>query len=629
MTATLSPPSTAPGVTSLREAGDLSRRPKPMTAPQAFQATVRRHGDRVALRYKVDGEWRPITYREMGERVRRLALGLHALGVRHGARVALLSENRPEWAVTDQAVLSLGAVNVPLYSTLPPPQVEYIAADAGAEVLIVSHGKQLEKVLAVRDRLTALRHVVVMDPPEPLPEGVLTFAEVLERGGAVPGGSETLERLAAAVKPEDLASIIYTSGTTGAPKGAMLTHDNFISNAQTVVDMVDVTENDTFLSFLPLSHVFERMAGHYLPLQVGATIAYAESVFTVQSNMVEINPTIMASVPRLYESMHSRIQDGIAKQPERKRKLAEWAVKVGWERNSRTIEGKSPGLLTALQYAIADRLVLKPLRERVTGTSLRFFISGGAPLPVETAKFIASIGLRILEGYGLTETSPVICVNLPEKTRIGTVGPPIPGVQVRIAEDGEILSRGPHIMQGYYNLPEETANAIDAEGWFHTGDIGVLDPDGYLRITDRKKDLIVLANGKNVAPQPIEAKVKASPYINTVVLFGDRQPQVVALIVPAYDRLKNWAKERGIEGRDPEALSKHPDVKKLLRKEIDEHTQDLADFEKIRRFAILTEDFTMEKGELTPTLKIKRKVVAEHYADEVRSLYGGARADAG
>jgi long-chain acyl-CoA synthetase len=599
-----------------------NHRPPEITIPEMFRSTVERSGDRSALLHKVDGKWQPITYRELQARVTHFANGLIRLGIAPGECVSLLSENRPEWAITDLALTSIGAINVPLYATLPPPQVEYIVADSQSVALIVSNQKQLEKALEIRKHLPLLRHLIVIDPPEKPVEGVLLFSEICEHG-AVADAEQQVRRRAEAVRPTDLATIIYTSGTTGSPKGAVLTHDNFMSNAQSVQTLVEIRPDDLFLSFLPLSHVFERMAGHYLPLTAGSTVAYAESIFSVQNNMVELKPTVMASVPRLYESIHSRVLDGIAKQPAKKRKTAEWALRVGWAYHSKRVRGEQPDLLTALQYPLANKLVLQPLRERVTGDRLRFFISGGAPLPVKTAEFITGIGLHVLEGYGLTETSPVICVNRPEKTKIGTVGPPIPGVEVRIAPDGEILSRGPHIMRGYYNKPDETAQAIDSEGWFHTGDIGVLDEDGYLKITDRKKDIIVLANGKNVAPQPIEARVKASPLIANVVLFGDREPQIVALIVPDMDHLKQWARKQGLDTKDTEELLRHPQVKKLYRAEIEAMTKDLADFEKIRRFTLLPRDFSQERGELTPTLKIKRQVVAKHYENEIRALYGG------
>jgi len=336
-----------------------------------------------------------------------------------------------------------------------------------------------------------------------------------------------------------------------------------------------------------------------------------------------VRPTVMASVPRLYESIHSRLLDGIAKRQDKERKMAEWALRVGGEYYRKRVEGKSAGPLIGLQHLVANRLVLEKLRAKVTGGRLRFFISGGAPLPLQTAEFITSMGLHILEGYGLTETSPVICVNRPAKTKIGTVGPPIPGVEVKIAADGEILSRGPHIMLGYYNKPDDTAQAIDADGWFHTGDIGKLDEDGYLKITDRKKDIIVLANGKNVAPQPIEAKLKASQYIGSVVLLGDREPQVVALVVPDMDHLKQWARKQGLDVKDEAALLKDAKVKKLYRDEIETNSKDLADFEKVRRFTLLAQEFTQERGELTPTLKIKRQVVKKNYASEIQAMYGG------
>lgn len=620
MTATAAP--ATPNSRSRTTAGSTDRPPQ-MTIPAMLRRTVERSGKRPALLHKVSGKWEPITYTELAANVVKLARGLIDLGLKPGDRVSLLAENRPEWAATDLALTSLGAVNVPLYSTLPPPQVEYIVADSESVALIVSNQKQLDKALEIRDRLPLLRHIISMDPPEKPAEGVLLFADVVRRGAADPNAESEVRRRSDAVRPDDLATIIYTSGTTGSPKGATLTHDNFTSNAQSVQALVEVGPEDLFLSFLPLSHVFERMAGHYLPLAAGSTVAYAESIFTVQANMVELKPTVMASVPRLYESIHSRVSDGIAKQSGKKRKMAEWALGVGWAYHGKRVCGQKPGLLTSLQYRLADRLVLQPLRARVTGDRLRFFISGGAPLPIKTAEFMTSVGLHILEGYGLTETSPVICVNRPEKTKLGTVGPPIPGVEVKIASDGEILSRGPHIMRGYFNKPDETAQAIDAEGWFHTGDIGVLDEEGYLKITDRKKDIIVLANGKNVAPQPIEAKVKASPLVANVVLFGDREPQIVALIVPDVDHLKQWARKQNLDTKDIPALLSTTQVKKLYRAEVDAMTKDLADFEKIRRVTLLPRDFSQETGELTPTLKIKRQVVAKNYEAEIRAMYGG------
>lgn len=608
--------------TRRRTAGSLSGRPPELTVPRMLMATVERLPEHTVQLHKVEKQWRATTYRELGRQVRDLALGLVELGVQRGERVALLSENRPEWAVADLAILAAGAVNVPLYSTLPALQAEYILANSEARVAICSGAKQLAKVLEVRERLPALQHVLVMDPPVEVPEGVLSLGEVAQRGAATPEAETAYRRLAEAVQPRDRASIIYTSGTTGNPKGAVLTHDNFMSNAQSVAVLFQADASDTFLSFLPLSHVFERLAGHYFPLLVGATIAYAESIFAVQTNMTEVKPTVMASVPRLYEALDSRIRDGIARQPERKRRFVEWAVKVGWEYYSRRIRGEAPPLLARLQYPLAESKVLRPLRERVTGGRMRLFISGGAPLPMAAAEFLTSLGLHITEGYGLTETSPVICANRPGRTKLGTVGPPIVGVEVAIADDGEILSRGPHIMEGYFRNPQATAEAIDAEGWFHTGDLGELDEEGYLRITGRKKDILVLANGKNVAPQNIETALKASPYIANVVLFGDRQPQVVALIVPDFEHLRAWARAQGLEAGEPEALIAEEKVRRLIRAEIDRLTPHLADFEQVRRFTLLPQDFSQERNEVTPTLKIRRMVVAENYAAQIQAMYG-------
>ncbi len=607
--------------TTLRQIGDASLRPAPLTVPQMFRHSVQGAGPRTAILFKENGSYQPITYTEMNERVRALAAALIALGLEHGDRVGLLSENRPEWAITDIALLTIGTVNVPLYSTLPPAQIEYILANSEARAVFVSSQKQLEKVIAIREQVPLIRHVILMDPTASLPEGVLSFTALIEQGRAMPEGDSSVQARAEQVKPEDLASIIYTSGTTGNPKGAMLSHDNFMSNAQAAAPMVTIHPSDVFLSFLPLSHVFERMAGHYFPLLVGATIAYAESVFTVQTNMGETHPTIMASVPRLYESIHSRLADGIQRRPSRERKMAEWAVGVGTRYHAPRWGGPPPGLMTRLLYPIADRLVLSKMREKATGGRLRFFISGGAPLPTETGRYLTAIGLNILEGYGLTETSPVISLNPPTGIRIGTVGVTVPGVEVRIADDGEILSRGPHIMRGYFNMPEATEQAINADGWFHTGDIGIIDGSGYLHITDRKKDILVLANGKNVAPQPIENTLKASPYVSAAVLFGDRQPQVVALIVPDLDHLKRWAREQGFETKDVPALLKRPEVIKLYKQEIERLSGELADFERIKRFALLTREFSAEQGELTPTLKIKRKAVAANFSAELDQLY--------
>jgi long-chain acyl-CoA synthetase len=620
-------PDLAPVAQPRERAGQPADRLPRKTICQAFQETVARMPDQPALMHKEGGRYLSRTYAELAQQVREFALGLADLGVASGDRVALLLANRPEWAIADLATLSLGAVTTPLYPSLPAAQVEYILDDAAAAVLILEDEKQWRKLQEIRDRLPALRHVLMVEPrPADAAEaGVLQFADVLARGRAAGETGAAFERRWRGVKPDDLASIIYTSGTTGEPKGAMLTHFNFMSNALGAVQVIDIRPDNLFLSFLPLSHVFERLAGYYLPLSVGATIAYAESVFAVQQNMAEVRPTIMASVPRLYESIHARILDTVAKAPPQRQRLFHWALRVGREVTARRQAGQIVGPLLALQHAVADRLVFRKIRER-TGGRMRYFISGGAPLPRATAEFFTAVGLTILEGYGLTETSPVISVNRPGRVRLGTVGELMPGVEVRIAPDGEILTRGPHIMRGYFHKPEATRDAIDPEGWFHTGDIGDLDEAGYLRITDRKKDIIVLANGKNVAPQPIEAALKASPYIQEIALIGDKQPTITALVVPAFERLRAYAREHELP-TEPEALAQHPEIRRLLKVEIDRHSGQLADFERIKRFTILDHEFSIDGGELTPTLKLKRRVIAEKYRDAIAAMGRGAAGD--
>ena len=602
--------------------GNLDERAPELTIPEMFQRTASRLGEKTALLGKVSGNYQPTSYRQLAREVRDFALGLHSLEVRPGDRVAILSENRPEWAISDLAITSMGAVNVPLYSTLPPAQVQYVLGNAEAKIVICSSVKQLEKVLEVWDQLPDLQRAVLIDEADDQPEKVLSFNEVLCRGSRSENAEAKYAELTQTVKPQDLCSIIYTSGTTGQPKGALLTHDNFISNVQAVAERFDAHEEDVFLSFLPLSHVFERLVGHYFPLYVGATIAYAESVFTVQSDMAEIHPTVMSSVPRLYESIQSRILDRARRLPSRRRKIFEWALQVAERRNLGRVQGgRSAGLLTELQYQLADRLVLRKLRD-VMGGRLRLQITGGAPLPLDTATFFSAIGMNVLEGYGLTETSPVICANKPGDVRFGTVGPPLRGIQVKIAEDGEILSRGPHIMQGYHGMPEATAEAIDADGWFHTGDIGELDEANRLRITGRKKDIIVLANGKNVAPQPIEGALKASPFIAEIALYGDRHPTIVALVVPAFDHLRAWAREQELDFKGTEDLVSRREVRDLFKAEMEARSEGLADFERVRRFCVLPREFSMQEGELTPTLKLRRQVVREHFASEIEKLFG-------
>lgn len=582
-----------------------------------FEAAVQHYGNKPALARKAKGgTYQDISYTELSESVDAFSKGLNALGVEKNDRVAILSENCPEWAITDFGSLKIGAVTVPMFSTLTAAQVGYILKDSGAKIICVSTEKQLEKVSAIRDEVPTLEQIIIFDSIEGEPaEGVIQFEAVCELAS---------EETNNAASEDDIATIIYTSGTTGNPKGVMLTHANFISNVEACKSLIDVSETDVLLSFLPLSHVFERLGGHYVPLFSGATIAYAESTFTVAQNMKEVAPTVMLSVPRLYETMHERILRAVQEGSSLKQKIFHWGVSVGSAVSSAIQQGKNPSAILRLQQNIADKLVFAKLKE-ATGGRLRFFVSGGAALPQSIAEFFHAAGILILEGYGLTETSPVISMNHPGKWKFGTVGAKVPGIEVEIAEDGEILTRGPHVMKGYFNNDTATAEVIDEDGWFHTGDIGIIDADGFVKITDRKKNIIVLSNGKNVAPQPIESELVRSPFISQVMVIGSERKNLAALIVPNFDALKAWASDSdtggGINATDLPAMLQTREVRQHIQSEIRNHLTDFADFEQVRRFTLLEKEFSQEADEMTPTLKLKRNVIIEKYGDAIKEMY--------
>ena len=554
-----------------------------LTLARMAAAQARRYGEKTALRVKKDGLYRPVSWAVFHRHIEEAALGLIDLGVQPGDRVAILSENRPEWAMADLAILSAGAVTVPIYTTLAEPEVGYILRNSGAHLLFVSDPQQMSRVLHLQKEL-GLKIVLFDAPYRVSGPRVWWFGELLGLGiTASAEQRQALERRLEQGKPGDPASIIYTSGTTGDPKGVVLTHDNFLSNCRAVQQVLPIGEEDLLLSFLPLSHVFERMAGYYFVLSVGGAIAYAESLEEVPKNLLETQPTVVTGVPRFYEKMHERILEAVRQAPPLKQALFRWALRAG-SRNW-----------------IADRLVFSKIRAGLGGR-IRFCVSGGAPLPKAIAEFFHAAGILILEGYGLTETSPVITCNRLDRFRFGTVGLAIPGVELRIAaEDGEILTRGPHIMQGYFQNPAATAEAIDPEGWFHTGDVGRLDPDGFLTITDRKKDLIKTSGGKMVAPQKLEAALKADPAIADCVVIGDKRKYLTALIVPQPDRL-----------REPASF---------FWERVERVNRTLAPFEQIKKISLLPEPFTAGSGELTPTLKVKRRVIAERYADQIEAMY--------
>ncbi len=590
------------------------------TLPDLFYRSVDHFRKPEHLRYKRDGAWRGTSSEEFRTAVEETALGLAGLGIGKGDSVAILSENRPEWAFADFATLALGAADVPIYPSLTPTQVRYILSDSRAKAVFVSTPAQAAKVAEAKGELPGLGHVIGIEPAP----GTLPLAELRARGrAALASEPDAVRKRAAGVVPSDLATIIYTSGTTGDPKGVMLSHRNLVSNVLAAAAVFPQIQPDwTALSFLPLCHSFERTAGHNFMLHSGVTIAYAESVERVPDNILEVRPDIMCSVPRLYEKMYARINEKVARDSGLRQALFRWALAAGRQGFAARVARRAPGLLLRLKLALADRLVFSKIKAR-TGGRLKLFISGGAPLAREIAEFFGAAGMLICEGYGLTETSPVITCNRPDRMKPGTVGLPLDAVEVRIAEDGEILSRGPHIMLGYFGRPEATREAIDADGYFHTGDLGHVDADGFLVITDRKKDIIATSGGKKIAPQPIENKLKTNRFFAEVVMIGDRRKFAVALVVPNYEVLLAWAKERGITATREE-LVRRPEVVSHYLDLVSSMTGDLAQFEKIKKLALLPKELSQEAGELTPTLKVKRRVVEERYRSLIDEMYQGA-----
>ncbi|NUP54900.1 MAG: long-chain fatty acid--CoA ligase [Gemmatimonadaceae bacterium] len=596
------------------------RNTPPGTLTQLFFDAVERHDKPDALQHKVNGVYKPISSRALAERVRRAGLGLTELGVAAGDRVGIMSENRPEWAIADYACLTTLLSDVPLYPNLPAEQAAFILRDSGAVAVFVSDAAQAAKIVQCRASLPALRHVITFAADRHAGAD-LTLAELEARGATVDTEARRAEyrRRALTATPDDVATLIYTSGTTGEPKGVMMTHDNLYSNVMASAVQIPFAGRDTCLSFLPLSHIFERMAGHYLMFQVGCSIAYAQSMDTVPVDMQTVKPSLVLSVPRLYEKMYARVLENALAGGAAKQRIFFWARGVAERWADIRLAGGEPRGLLALQYRIAQKLVFSKLKAR-TGGQLRYFVSGGAPLAAEINKFFYAAGLEILEGYGLTETSPVIAVNTPSAFRIGTVGKPIPGVEVMIAADGEILTRGPHVMKGYYKKPEATREVIDAEGWFHTGDIGELHDD-FLSITDRKKDIIVTAGGKNIAPQPIENLIKTNKYVSQAVVIGDKRKFPIVLIVPNWEQVEKYAKLKNIIWTDRAQLLQMPTIHAKMEKEVFGQLHGLARFEMPKKMALLEHDFSIERGELTPKLSVKRRVIDKTYKSVIDSLY--------
>jgi long-chain acyl-CoA synthetase len=549
------------------------------------------HGDKPAYLVPSKDGFTAISYNELYQKVFAFAKGLQAAGVKSGDRVAIISETCAEWAITDWACQTLGAVVVPIYPTLPPKPAQYILQDSDSSLVVAQTPALAEKAGADYAAKTLL-----LKPAE----GFKTVTEKAEESNL---GQETWEG-GFGDDPSAMATIIYTSGTTGNPKGVMLSHANFINLAQGIGETLPVGKDDVFLSFLPLSHVFERFAGHVFPISIGATVGYAGSLKTLANDMQEVKPTVMLCVPRFLEATRGRIMGAVESQGGLKKKLFDLTLK---QAASKRQGGMAPLL------PVLDSLVGKKIRER-TGGRLRFFVSGGAALAPHVSEFYLGVGLNVLQGYGLTETTAASCVNRPDNNHPETVGEPLKGVEVKIDKDGEILIKGAGVMQGYYNLPEETKAVMTEDGWFRTGDIGELK-DGRLKITDRKKDLLILANGKNIAPQPIENVLKRSDFINEVVLFGDGMESVIALIVPEFDACRKELEEKGLKLESDEELAEHAETQKLIKSEVAKANQHLADYEKVKRFRLAPKPFSIDTGELTPSLKVKKAVVKQKYSD--------------
>jgi len=577
------------------------------TIPQKFNETAAKFAKRPALKFKYNGAYISLSFAELQKRVQTMARGLQSLGLRRGDRVAILSENRSEWVRADLAVLTLGAITVPVHTTLSPKIIQHILADCGAKVLLLSQQQYFNKVMLIANDLPELQVIIYIDLDQPeshQPEG----KKLISLQAVMAEGEKSTVELLDQSRPDDVASIVYTSGTTAMPKGVMLTHNNFIFNAMAATTAVPITECDSFLSFLPLTHVLERTVGYYASLVCnGACVAYAENIKTLSLNLREVKPTVLVSVPRVFEKIHRDIWEKVRTAGGIKYRLFLWAMK----QPPRTF-----------RHWLADFLVFAKIRAKLGGR-FRFTISGGATLNHKLARFFSRVGIKIVEGYGLTETAPVVTVNRLDNIKFGTVGTQLPGVEIKIAPDKEILIHGPNVMKGYYNQPALTAEAIDTDGWFHTGDLGFLSSEGFLVIIGRKKEMICLSNGKIVWPEQVELELNSDHFIAQSFVYGDNKSYLVALIAPAWQEVNRNLEQLGIVSREPDELIKEPKLISLIKKHLDAINEQFADWEKIREFKILPREFSQEKDELTPTLKLRRKVIEGHYQKEIEGMYGG------
>ena len=592
------------------------------TISQMFLNTTDNFSNKYLYYYKKNNQWIGLKGKDIKNVVKEVSCALKALEIQKQDKVAIMSNNSPRWAMSDYGIVCSGAVTVTIYPTLIQNQVDYIIKDSNTKVIFVENKEQLTKAISSRDNCESLKKIVVMnDTYDGDDEGIMNFLDFLELGNKYSNENNyDFDKVANESDSDDLLTLIYTSGTTGTPKGVMLTHGNLCANILATVKGIEFTDDDTLLSFLPLSHVFERMGGHFSSFSKGCTIYYSEGIDKVADNMGEVKPTLMLSVPRLYEKMYAGVMQKVKAGSSIKQKIFFWSLGVGQQVVEHSLMNKEIPFMLGMKHKIATKLAFSKIHDRVGGR-LRFFISGGAPLSQEIAEFFSSAGIQIMEGYGLTETSPVLTTNLPDQFRFGSVGKPIDGVKIKIADDGEILAKGPNIMKGYYNDEVSTKEVLSEDGWFSTGDIGEIDQDGFLKITDRKKNLFVTSGGKNVAPAPLENSLATSSYIDQVVVLGDKRNFISALIVPSFDNIKTYLEsiDKSVSGN--EAMIEHPDVLSLIDSEVSKAMNDFSNYEKVKVVKLLSDQLTIESGELTPKMSIVRKVVIKNNHDLIESIY--------
>ena len=592
------------------------------TVSQMFYTNINESLDKEVVFYKKNNKWKGLTGKDILSLVEKISFSLYVNGLRYQDKIAILSNTSYKWSMCDYGIISMGAVTTTVYPSLMPDQIEFILNDSGSKLVFVEDQMQLEKIKSIFDSCKNLKKIIVMDNSF---DGNETYIEnfnsfLTSSRELIDSNEISFKDMVHKSKENDLLTLIYTSGTTGTPKGVMLSNKNIISNIISVSKLVPDIFQSSFLSFLPLSHVLERTVGHFLPMNLKSKIYYAENMETVGENMLEISPSVVICVPRFFEKMHDKILSGLKNANSIKRNLFSWALNVGKKHMTLVNANQKIPFFLKINYSIANSLIYKKVRGRLGG-QIKYFISGGAPLSQQVNEFFAAIGLTILEGYGLTETSPILTCNVPGNIQFGSVGMPIENVKIKIAEDGEILAKGPNIMLGYYNNKDATTEVFDNEGWFHTGDIGIVDKGGRLTITDRKKSIIVTSGGKNIAPAPLENSLLNSSYIEQVLVIGDNRNYLSCIIVPAFDNLKEFLSGLGKDASSNEAIIDYKETNNLFEKEVMNAMKDFSRFEQVKKFALISRNFMIEKGEMTPKMSIVRKVVESNFEDKINNLY--------